>query len=298
LEGNMKKIIILVAILIGILFIFSGCGGPARPTDSVSDKSNVGDQNQEDRDDFYDDVNDEEYEDYEISIDEVNTDFQNFSDYCDYWNAVYATNDKAITAFGGLEIIQLMSPGLTMAMNCVYDILNLYDENGRFEGKLLLSSYEGYIDKNSSQIDFGYEHVVSEEEALSEEGIGDKKVEKGTFYLKERHLISDNYTERDGKKIDRTVSEFKVEKDGSISVIEVYGRKSSSSERLSTSYLFVRNGENRYDFVIANSEIGPEFNQLSLEDDMTKEKAIELFEKAGATIESSGGIKDGVLALD
>lgn len=65
-------------------------------------------------------------------------------------------------------------------------------------------------------------------------------------------------------------------------------------------YLFVRNGKNQYDFVIAVGQEGPDFKVISLKDheDMTKEKAIELFEAAGYVVEKSGGIVDGKLTLD
>jgi hypothetical protein len=71
-------------------------------------------------------------------------------------------------------------------------------------------------------------------------------------------------------------------------------------EDLGNDVIYLHNGKNLYDFVLAKAKTGPEFKSISFADkgDLTKEQAIGLFKAAGYTIDQSGGIKDGKLVVD
>lgn len=81
-------------------------------------------------------------------------------------------------------------------------------------------------------------------------------------------------------------------------IIEGSNYNYSDEEELNSSYIFIRGGKDQFDYVIANSKKGTKYENLYLAEDMTKEMAISMFEAAGATIETSGGIVKGVLASD
>jgi hypothetical protein len=140
-------------------------------------------------------------------------------------------------------------------------------------------------------------NIISDKEDLFDVSVLEKEYKKrfvsGYYY-------SENYVERDGVIVDRTVNELKIVKDGSVSafVLEGDALNYSNEEELSNTYTFVRNGKGQYDFVIARAQIGTDFEAPSLEADMTKEKAAAMFEAAGFTVEISGGIVNGVFTLD
>jgi hypothetical protein len=129
---------------------------------------------------------------------------------------------------------------------------------------------------------------------------GDKKIENGNCDLEKGLFFTDNYTERDGAVIERSTSEFQKQEDGSMCAIVMDGRTLdyNAEEELYTSYIYIRSGKDQYDFVVASSAIGTDYEVLHLEADMTKEMAISMFEAAGGTIEKSGGIVDKKLVLD
>ena len=149
---------------------------------------------------------------------------------------------------------------------------------------------------------FGYDDVLEQDGFGFSSKAGDRKVENGTCDLEKVYFFEESYTEREGEIFTRSVSEFRQEKDGSMSCFVLSGGNFDSRGNVSShsDYLFVRNGKNQYDFVIAIGQEGPDFKVISLKDygDLTKEKAIELFEAAGYVVEKSGGIVDGKLTLD
>jgi hypothetical protein len=163
----------------------------------------------------------------------------------------------------------------------------------------MLAGYQGYVEKDGSKLSFGYEDVLEEDGFSPSMKAGDKYVENGSCNLADGYYYAEDYVERDGVRIDRSINEIRIEKDGDISSFMLEGSSVNyrNEEGLSNTFTFVRNGKDQYDFVVAKAEIGTDFEALSLEEDMTKEKAIELFEAAGFIIETSGGIEGGVFVL-
>jgi hypothetical protein len=120
--------------------------------------------------------------------------------------------------------------------------------------------------------------------------------------LDKEHYISEMFTERAGRKISRNYTEFKRLGDGSMICLAFSGQtiNARGDEDKSDDVIFLRNGKNQYDFVIAKAKTGPEFKSISLADkgDLTKEQVIGLFKTSGYTIDKTGGIKDGKLVVD
>lgn len=102
--------------------------------------------------------------------------------------------------------------------------------------------------------------------------------------------------------MDLNYTEFKRLGDGSMICLAFNGGTINmrGDEELSDDVVFLRNGRNQYDFVVAKGKNGPEFKSISFADqgDLTKEQAVALFKSAGYAIDQAGGIKDGKLTLD
>jgi hypothetical protein len=225
--------------------------------------------------------------------------FKGITDMADYWNNLYTGNEAAINKMEA-PLLELVTPSMCFVVGVQYDLLNLNQADGRFEGALMLAGYPGFVEKKGSQLTFGYEDTLKEDGFSSQMLKGDKLVESGSCDLDKGHYFADSFTDRAGTKITRSTSEFQKEADGSMSTITVQGSTLNwnNEESLTTTYIFIRSGKNQYDFVIATSTKGTAYDAIPLEADMSKEKAISLFKAAGATVTKSGGIKDGAIYLD
>lgn len=232
------------------------------------------------------------------------TKLQAISDLADLWDTLYNENEKIINEYQGILVMDLIRPSAAFVSGVQYDLLNLERKDGRFNGELLFAGYQGFVEKDGPNLKFGYDEVLEKDGFGIYSMAGDRKVENGVCDLDKAYFYSEEYTERQGKIITRTIYEFRQEKDGSMSCfvlsgdsLDVRGKETETKE---SEYLFFRNGKGQYDFVIAKGEEGPDFKVLSLKDheNLTKEKAIELFEAAGYVVKKSGGIVDGKLTLD
>lgn len=303
----MKKIITILSILLCISLTFIGCGNSAKETDNGKSDVIDTDSNESTEDNDNQTVAEDSQEnegnqsDNDTASDnstaknpgELNT----IAELSDYWNNLYTGNEEAINAYE-MPILDLLLPATSFIIGIQYDLLNLTLEDGRFEGELMLAGYPGFVEKNGSLLTFGYEDVLEEDSfnALK----GDKLNGKGNCDLENGYYFADSFKERNGAMIDRDTTEFQIESDGSMSTISLEGGTLNwnNKEDLTTTYVFIRNGKGQYDFVLANSTVGTQYEVLHLEADMTKEKAVTLFEAAGATITKTGGIKDGVFYVD
>jgi len=223
-------------------------------------------------------------------------------DFSELWSQLYKQNEAVINQFEGMPIMALVTPPLTFATSVQYDILNLENQNGRFEGKLMLAGYQGFVEKTGSRISFGYDHTLDKDGFGPSAKAGDKTIQNGFLDLDQEFYQAESSTERAGKKIKRGVTEFKRLKDGSMICLDFSGNTIDMRGNAvnNDQVIFLHNGQDRYDFVVAKGQKGTDFQAISFADkgDLTKEQAIELFKAAGYTLDKVGGIKDGKLVLD
>ena len=330
----MKKIFILLSTLLCLIIVLTGCGSDEKNSSDKdsSDKDNKRqesiDKDSEDEDDdakakaigdifgeimsdniddisedtFSDEAGDilsDEFDDIEVSEVEPNGDFQMMSDMSNYWFDLYALNEAAIEKSEGLIILDFIKPGTSFLTAILYDSLNYTNADGHFEGELMLSGMEGTMDRNGSKITFGSEEVL-EEDGYNNELKGDIKVENGSCDLDKGYIYMETYTERNDEVRKRTTSEFQKQQDGSMISMYMDGSNYnySEEEEYRTSYIFIRSNKGQFDYVIASSEQGTQYEHIYLEEDMTKEMAISIFEAAGAIVEVSGGIVGDALIND
>jgi hypothetical protein len=149
--------------------------------------------------------------------------FTCISDISDYWDNLYKSNENAINAYSGMETLDIMGPGMVFVLGIQYDLLNLYNEDGHFEGDLMFAGYKAFIDKNGSELSFGYDDVMEKDGFTADSKTGDKKVQNGSCDLTTGHYFSDEYTDRAGTIISRESDEFLKLADGSMCALIIDG---------------------------------------------------------------------------
>jgi hypothetical protein len=309
----MKKILVFISVLICFTSLLAGCSNSSKPTDSntkltedAGEEKAVNIEQIENKEKTEEVVTEEAVpESGELVSPEdtviLNTgEFKSICDISEYWNDLYTRNEAVINAYEGMPIMELVTPGLCFVTGVQYDLLNIENKDGHFEGELMLAGYSGVVEKKGSQITFHYDEVLEEDGFSPSMKKGDKKAETGNCDLEKGLFYADSSTERDGVMIQRSTSEFQKQEDDSMCTIVMDGRTLdyNANEELFTSYIFIRSGKDQYDFVVASSAIGTSYEMLHLKADMTKEQAISMFKTAGGAIEKSGGIVNGALVLD
>ena len=228
--------------------------------------------------------------------------FQKIGDVADAWAALYSQNEKAINNYDAMPIMGLVTPPLTFVGSVQFDLLNTDNKDGRFEGMLLLAGYKGFVEKAGSKITFGYDYKREKDGVGPTAKAGDRNTQNGSLDLSKEHYIADDSSERAGKRITRTYTEFKRLGDGSMICLSVSGHTINvkGDQESASDAVYIHNGKDRFDFVTAKSGAGPEFQKVSFVDkgDLTKEQALEAFKAAGFTIEKTGDVRDGKLFTD
>lgn len=308
----MKKIWTAIVVLLCFTILFVSC---SKPSGTPGTSDNGGPNSSQQHDDGQDNDNNEGYTEGDntesgsnrdeddgtepiVSADDMKT----ISDFSDLWGSIYGQNEAIINAYDEMIIMELVTPPLGFLSGVQYDLLNLENKNGRFEGELMLAGWQAFVDKQGSEYTFGYDDVRDEDSFNPNDKAGDRLVENGVCNLKDIYYFSDSYTERDGVKLSRQIYEFKGQSDGSIAFLGASGQLSDfrGEENPNTRLYYVRNGQGRYDFVVGEAAYGTEldFHHIKDYDDLTKEQAIDIIEGAGYTIVYSGGISGGELKLD
>lgn len=296
----MKKYMIIISIVVCFGFLLTACGGKSNKVTNSNNKNETDEIDMlvenEEKDSAMEE--DKEEEDMIETVD-ANSKLNTIADFSDLWTSTYQSNEAAINS-SEFVILEIVFPGMCFVSGVQYDLLNLNNKDGRFEGTLILAGFDGFVERKGSKLTFGYEDVLDKDGFSPSMKAGDKKVENGNCDLSKGYYYTEQYTERNGEKIERIIEVMKKESDGSITCFYQSGHNYNyrEEEEKSNSLVFVRNGKGQYDFVVAEAKLGSDFSEFTLEDNMTKERAIELFEAAGFNITHSGGIENGVLVIN
>lgn len=230
------------------------------------------------------------------------TGLQKISDMANAWNKLYGQNEKVINDYEGMPIMGLVTPPLAFASAVQFDIMNPNNQNGRFEGKMMMAGYRGFVERSGARLTFGYDDTLAKDGFGPAAKAGDRVTGSGSLALDPGYFIWETTSERAGKKTDRSYTEFKRLADGSMVCLSMGGRLVDfrGNENPGDDVIYLHNGAGRYDFVIAKGKTGPGFQSISFAEkgDLTKEQALELFKAMGYTIEQSGGIQGGKLVVD
>lgn len=214
----------------------------------------------------------------------------------DAWTEVSSAHTEAVNNYDSTENMllpmQLVGPELTLAMIVQYDLLNLYNNEGRFEGELMFSGQKAFVEKSGAKLVFGSDHIVDAD--TGSYTIGDRIVENGEADLNKVWLKSEEHVERDGKTISHSYIEVVKMSDGSLALLSLSGNTDSSD----TSAVFVHASGTVYEYVVATAATGVDFSVLSLGNGFDKAQARSFLESAGYTVTDSGSDVNGKLVAD
>jgi hypothetical protein len=228
--------------------------------------------------------------------------FRKIGDVLDAWSDLYKQNEKVLNGYEGMPIMELVTPPLALVTAIQFDLLNPDNKDGRFEGTLALAGFKGSLERSGSKITFGYDRTLEKNGFGPLAKAGDRDMENGSLDLGLKYYQAESSVTRAEKRISRRCVEFKQLADGSMICLIYSGQafNARGDEEMSDNVIFLSNGKDRYEFVVAKGKIGPDFKNFSFGEngDWTKEKAIEGIKAAGYEIEKSGGIKDGKLVVD
>lgn len=227
---------------------------------------------------------------------------KNISDYSEAWNELYNQNEAAINKYEE-PIMELVTPGLEFVSGVQYDLLNMENKDGRFEGKLMMAGFPGVLEKKGTKMSFGYDTIRDEDGFSPADKAGDRLVENGNCDLGKGTYVTETFTERNGQKLNRSYCEFKRLKNGEMICLRTNSYSMnvlSQQEELSNTCTYIKAGKDKFDFVIGKATQGPAFEKLSFIDknDLSKDDARKMMEAAGYQIEKSGGIAGGTLVVD
>ena len=297
----MKKGLIILSLLLCFTLMVTACGGSTDTKQGTIEKSaETTEKSAETAEKAEPETTPAEIEKSEVASGDSK--LETIADFADLWTNLFNENERVINEYDGMPIMALVLPGTCFISGVQYDLLNMENKDGRYEGELMFAGYKGFIEKDGSNLTFGYDDVLDKDGFGPSAKAGDRKVETGNCDLENVYFFEESYSERNGSQFLRSTSEFRQEKDGSISCFVLNGNSIDikGDEAISNEAVFIRNGKDQYDFVVAKAEVGPNFEIIPLKDrkDMTKEKAIQVFQDAGYVLEMSGGIVDGKLTLD
>lgn len=229
--------------------------------------------------------------------------FDTISDIADEWSRLNNLHEQAVNDYQSdrMPLMELVTPGMGFISGVQYDLLNMQNADGRFEGELMLAGWPGFIERKGAALTFGYDGTRKEDGFSPNDKTGDRLVENGHADLSTGLYISDSHTERDGEKINRNYYEFLRLGDGSMVCIQMTSRLYSynGDKDPASTLSYMRIGENRFDFIVSTSQTGTDTQPVSLNNqEMTKEQAMAAFEAAGFTPTESGSLKDGKLVAD
>lgn len=210
--------------------------------------------------------------------------------YIDIIMEIEGQHEAAINRYDGMPVLEVPSALVSIATLPMYEILNLEDKDGRFEGIGFGSGMPEFIEKNGAQITFGRDGVREEDGFSPEDKKGDRIVEQGSLDGDKGSLRTEHYTERNGAKVNRYVIQSVLTDADSIALLYQYGK---SGDRSNSTAVFLTAGKNHYNFVVATGDGDADFAEIPLSF-TDAEDAVAAFEANGYTIDKTGGVKDGV----
>lgn len=311
---NIKKVTI-VFLIICIIFTVCGCGVSRNVNEDLPDGVSDLSGNNEDEQAADQQTADKQPADEEAQADESSDapaesgedktagkdGLNQISDFSDAWNNRYTMNEAAINNCEEV-MLELATPGLQFVTGVQYDLLNMDNADGRFDGELMLAGYPAFLERAGSKMNFGFDFIREKDGFGPTAKAGDRLVESGDCDLDQGVYRSENSTERDGKVISRTYSEFKLLDSGEMICFMTYcnGLNLKGEENTSNYSLYIKAGKDQYDFVLGKANTGTSFDKITIIDknDLTKDEARSLMENAGFTIEKTGGISGDKLVID
>ncbi len=292
----MKRFFSFIILTIIMTILVVGCGGQTEDT-SIKDQDN---QTQEPVQEEVDVQTETSVSESAIPLlsQENSENAGTIQEFYDEFNAIQSIHEEAINSLD-YPIIELATFGLEFAFAPMYEILNMENKNGTFEGELILSGDKGYITKTNDIIEFGKDYIREEPGISPNDKVGDEVVEKGAYQADKGYIEIENSTSRADSPIYKCNFKLQRTKDGGFVGLRQSGSnfdlRGNDSRR--NDVLFLITSENKYEFVLANGDTGANYELVDLKD-YSLEQAKDVITQAGFKIDMTGEIKNGVLNVE
>lgn len=292
-----KKWILITAIVLLFTFPLTACGSSVDVNSDGGNDTTIGDTVA---------ITEEVVETVEVpkaggdSVSLSSGKVDNLVDFTDAWTELYSVHESSINAYTGMPIMSLVMVGLPLANSIFYTMLDLENQDGKFNGKIGFGVTEGYYNKSGDIMEFGQDWIRDADGNMPNDKKGDRVITDGLFDAGKGYFRMDDSTMRDDKKFTRSYTEFIRSEDGSfLCLYQVandldYGGNENKNNTLA----FIDMTKDSYDFVTASGTIGVEGKILTLTEDMTVKEATDQFIEAGYTIDETGGIQNGVFVVN
>ena len=223
-------------------------------------------------------------------------------DYSWAWYDLYTRHNDPIDAYNEenyMELYALTDINMPFIASHEYEELNKEHSDGRFEGNLPYSGYAAFVEQAGHLIDFGFEFEKTWDGMSIAEMKGDLVKEVGRLDVVAGHMTDERTITRDGVKIERDTYEYRLTGDGAIAIAiwgDVYTFQGDELNQTKAVYMHLT--ESELEFLVASAFMGIQFTPVPLgEGDMTPDEAAQSLEAVGFTIQTRGGVRDGVLSI-
>lgn len=220
--------------------------------------------------------------------------FDSLKDFCDAVTEIESKHEAIINEYDGMPVIEVPAAFMPIVTAPIFEMLNLDNKDGRFEGDNPISGVKQFIEKKGPNITFGNDYIRHKDGFSPNDKKGDRVVANGSFDGNKGIFKLEEYSQRDGVYISKTNIWCRLTDDDTVLLFYQFGNNTDirGDEKISDTAIFLTTGKNHYDFVIARNTSGPNYAVLPCEAD-TVEEAQKLFTEKGYEIDRTGGIKNG-----
>ncbi|WMJ78682.1 MULTISPECIES: hypothetical protein [unclassified Sedimentibacter] len=283
----MKKILGAVLIVFMIVGMFTGCGENITidvPLTSENEENEVSSA----IDKISEPVNPEP------DNSSKSKSFDKISDFIDAVTEIEGIHEKVINEYENIPVIEIPAAFMPLATASMYELLNMDNKDGRFEGTGMISGFQEFIEKNGRVYSFGRDDVREKDGFTPYDKAGDRLVENGSFDGNKNLFHTESYSERNSALIQKTSVYCLLTNDDTVILLYQFGNNfDSRGEAIKADHaVFLTVSKNHYDFVLAQNTTGADFQVLPFSI-TTTEEAKKLFMDNGYKIDKTGGIYDG-----
>lgn len=257
----MKKLVLSVLFL-SIILIFSSCGNSQKAVNTSSENSgktvtataspdNVTNTSEP----VSQPIGSGNYTDFKTALSSFITDYINTKK--PNFDIIDKSPDKNALLF---DLLGLYSADLSIVEVPMYDAINPTSNGPRVEGKLMLSGYDAFKEKNGAIIKCGSSYTFDKDQGNNQKN--DKITTVGSFDTSKQFLSLETILVRAGKKITRTIMEVSKHQDGSYSMQNItYNSRSTGSPSES---VFLNFTNKSLSGIIATGDKNVDFNYKSM----------------------------------
>lgn len=220
--------------------------------------------------------------------------FDKISDFIDAVSEIDGIHEEVINGYEDMPVIEIPAAFMPLATASMYELLNMDNKDGRFEGIGMVSGYQEFIEKNGRVFSFGRDDVREKDGFTPYDKAGDRLVENGSFDGDKKLFQTESYSERNGALIQKIRVYCLLTNDDTVILLYQFGNNfDSRGESIKAGHaVFLTVSKNHYDFVLAKNTEGADFQVLPF-NITTIEEAEKLFTDSGYKIDKTGGIYDG-----